>query len=419
MHRSAVLSQNLRPMAQVTSSGPKLLYRRLDSLFGDMDYRKPHRRLMEGFLEDLFKGMGQDLGWVSGRLYGERSSGFGLLKSAGQAAAPEKKEIPATLPSVDLLLKHRTYIYAEPDQAGSPSQAGILPPGPMAGIVVGQPPDRYLFFFLLSPGWNYEETDFAFNTVRAALDSRLLEHRSRGTLLEAAEVQRSLLMDHAPDFSGYDIACRSIAAEEVGGDFFDFIPFDGDVLGLAVGDASGHGLPAALLVRDVVTGLRMGLERDLKVVPVFTKLNRVIHRSKLTSRFVSVFYGELEANGNLIYLNAGHQPPLLFSERGVQPLTIGGTVIGPLPAVTFKRGFAHVDRGATLLICTDGLIERANEEGDQFGDEHLTALVKKHPTASAAELVDLLFEASRRFGEGRPWEDDATLVVVKRFPKAS
>ena len=406
-------------MAQVTSSGPKLLYRRLDSLFGDMDYRKPRRRLMEGFLEDLFKGMGQDLGWVSGRLYGERSSGFGLLMSAGQAAASEKKEIPATLPSVDLLLKHRTYIYAEPDQDGSPSQAGILPPGPTAGIVVGQPPDRYLFFFLLGPGWIYEETDFAFNTVRAALDSRLQEHRSRGTLLEAAEVQRSLLQDHAPDFSGYDIACRSIPAEEVGGDFFDFIPFDGDVLGLAVGDASGHGLPAALLVRDVVTGLRMGLERDLKVVPVFTKLNRVIHRSKLTSRFISVFYGELEANGNLIYLNAGHQPPLLFSERGVQPLTIGGTVIGPLPAVTFKRGFAHVDRGATLLICTDGLIERANAEGDQFGDEHMAALVKKHPTASAAELVDLLFEASRSFGEGRPWEDDATLVVVKRSPKSS
>ena len=402
-----------------TSSGPKLLYRRLDSLFGSMDYHKPRIRLMEGFLEDLFKGLGQDLGWVSGRLYTEHSSGFALQKSAGDGGPPERKEITANLRGIDLVLEHRTYLFPDPQADGSPSRAGILPPGPAAGIVVGQPPDRYLFFFLLGPGWSYEENDFAFNTVRAALDSRLLEHRSRGTLLEAVEVQRSLLQDQAPDFVGYDIACRSIPAEEVGGDFFDFIPFDGGVLGLAVGDASGHGLPAALLVRDVVTGLRMGLERDLKVVPVFTKLNRVIHRSKLTSRFVSVFYGELEANGNFIYLNAGHQPPLLFSERGVEALTIGGTVIGPLPAVTFKRGFAHVDRGATLLLCTDGLIERANVEGDQFGEERMSALVEKHSTASAAQLVDLLFEASFNFGEGRPWEDDATLVVVKRLPKSS
>ncbi len=84
------------------------------------------------------------------------------------------------------------------------------------------------------------------------------------------------------------------------------------MLGLAIGDASGHGLPAALLVRDVVTGLRMGIEKDLKVAYVFAKLNRVIHRSNLSSRFISVFYGELEADGNLIYVNAGHFPPSLF-----------------------------------------------------------------------------------------------------------
>ena len=84
------------------------------------------------------------------------------------------------------------------------------------------------------------------------------------------------------------------------------------MLGVSIGDASGHGLPAALLVRDVVTGLRMGIEKELKVAHVFEKLNRVIHRSRLSSRFVSVFYGELEADGNLVYVNAGHQPPILF-----------------------------------------------------------------------------------------------------------
>jgi len=90
-----------------------------------------------------------------------------------------------------------------------------------------------------------------------------------------------------------------------------------------------------------------------------------------------------------------------------------------LPEVTFKRGFAHVDRGATLLITTDGLVERPNAEGDQFGEDRMIALFKKHPTATAAELVALLFDACKAFGDGRPWEDDATAVVVKRLPKVS
>ena len=80
---------------------------------------------------------------------------------------------------------------------------------------------------------------------------------------EAAEIQQSLLLDELPEFPGYELAARSVPTEEVGGDFFDFIPFDGELLGLAIGDASGHGRPSALLVRDLVTGLRMGIEREL------------------------------------------------------------------------------------------------------------------------------------------------------------
>ena len=150
--------------------------------------------------------------------------------------------------------------------------------------------------------------------MRAALGARLIEERAaRRPHARPPRIQQSLLVEEPPPFAGYDIAARSVPAEEVGGDFFDFLPFDDEMLGLAIGDASGHGLPAALLVRDVVTGLRMGIEKDLKIAHVFARLNRVIHRSNLSSRFVSVFYGELEANGNLVYVNAGHQPPLLFS----------------------------------------------------------------------------------------------------------
>ena len=236
-----------------------------------------------------------------------------------------------------------------------------------------------MLFFLLADGWVREELDFALNTVRAALGSRLLDERVRGSVREAAEIQQSLLVEEPPAFPGYEHRLPLDPAEEVGGDFYDFLAFDGEMLGLAIGDASGHGLPAALLVRDVVTGLRMGIEKDLKVAHVFGKLNRVIHRSNLSSRFVSVFYGELEADGNLIYVNAGHQPPLLFpAGPRRRRLATGGTVIGPLPEARFRRGFARIEPGEVLVLCTDGILERRDAEGEFFGAEGLAVLARKH-----------------------------------------
>jgi sigma-B regulation protein RsbU (phosphoserine phosphatase) len=221
-------------------------------------------------------------------------------------------------------------------------------------------------------------------------------------------------------FPGYDIAFRSVATEEVGGDFYDFHDLGDEVYGLAIGDASGHGLPAALVVRDVVTGLRMGIEKDLKIAHVFAKLNRVIHRSRLSSRFVSVFYAELEADGNIVYVNAGHPPPILFfrSRRPGQPgdreLSVGGTVVGPLPEVRFRRGFARMHPGEVLVLCTDGILERPDHAGDFFGSDRLRDLVVARQQESAQEILDRLFDAVKTHGGGLPWEDDATVVVVRR-----
>jgi sigma-B regulation protein RsbU (phosphoserine phosphatase) len=170
-------------------------------------------------------------------------------------------------------------------------------------------------------------------------------------------------------------------------------------------------------VRDVVTGLRMGLEKELKIATVFAKLNRVIHRSNLSSRFISVFYGELEADGNLIYVNAGHQPPLIFSNREDGPiieLATGGTVIGPLPEASFQRGFARLRPGEVFVMCTDGILERRGIKGEFFGEERLRAAVREDLNVPAEQVLDRVFAAAFSFGLERPWEDDATLVVVRR-----
>jgi sigma-B regulation protein RsbU (phosphoserine phosphatase) len=261
--------------------------------------------------------------------------------------------------------------------------------------------------------------------LRAQHDPRLARRaagrRARARLVpRGAEIQQSLLVEEPPAFSGFELAARSLPAEEVGGDFYDFHDLGEGTLGLAIGDASGHGLPAALLVRDVVTGLRMGIEKELKVAHVFEKLNRVIHRSRLSSRFVSVFYAELERDGNLVYVNAGHQPPILFFRERTPgkvceiELSNGGTVIGPLPEARFRRGFARLQPGEVLLLLTDGILERRDKIGEFFGDDRVRAVVREQQAQSAETILSKLFDAALAWGDGRPWEDDATIVVVKR-----
>jgi sigma-B regulation protein RsbU (phosphoserine phosphatase) len=164
----------------------------------------------------------------------------------------------------------------------------------------------------------------------------------------------------------------------------------------------------------------MGIEKELKVAHVFEKLNRVIHRSRLSSRFVSVFYAELERDGNLVYVNAGHQPPMLFFKDDVPgkvseiELSNGGTVIGPLPEARFQRGFARLHPGEVLLLLTDGILERRDRSGEFFGVERVRATVREHQAQPAETILAKLFDAALAWGDGRPWEDDATIVVVKR-----
>jgi sigma-B regulation protein RsbU (phosphoserine phosphatase) len=396
-----------------TQIDPKVLYRQLDKLFGAFDPNRPQDKLLESFLEELFHALSEPLRLGSGHLYGEKRDGFELLKSVGDVPKGVPELLDPQVAPLAPIFKHRAYIFRKDPSDG---MRGLLQGLDSAGIVVGRRPSRYVLFFRLGAGWTMEDLDFALNTVRVALGSRMLEGRVRGSFLQAAEIQQSLLQEDLPDFPGFELAGRSVATEEVGGDFYDFVALGEDLLGVAIGDASGHGLPAALLVRDVVTGLRMGLEKDLKVTHVFEKLNRVIHRSNLSSRFVSVFYGELESDGTLVYVNAGHQPPVLFSGERTIELAKGGTVIGPLPEARFKRGLARLFPNDTLVMCTDGILERRGRDGEFFGTETLKRVVLEKSHTGAQGILEGIFQSSFEHGQGRPWEDDATIVVVRRLP---
>ncbi|HSS44172.1 MAG TPA: PP2C family protein-serine/threonine phosphatase, partial [Thermoanaerobaculia bacterium] len=186
------------------------------------------------------------------------------------------------------------------------------------------------------------------------------------------------------------------------------------IWGVAIADASGHGLPAALQVRDVYTGLRMGVARDFKIVRTVERLNRIIHQSRLTTKFVSLFYGEIEEEGNFIYVNAGHPPPLHFHANGSTALKQTGMVLGPSANATYSRGFLSLEVGDALLLYTDGMLEATDGKGREFGVDRLRKAFLPLRDRPASEIVRALLERVDEFTRGRSPEDDRTVVVVKR-----
>jgi sigma-B regulation protein RsbU (phosphoserine phosphatase) len=268
--------------------------------------------------------------------------------------------------------------------------------------------------FRLKKGWDNETLEFSLNTIRSTVNYSSSTRRFTADMEEAYEIQRSLLPMRDPVFEGFEIAGRSIAAELVGGDLYDYQLLDERVLGLAVGDASGHGLPAALLARDVMTGLRMGMEKEMKISGVINKLNHVINMSALSTRFISLVYGELERNGTIVYVNAGHPPPLLFKESEVVRLDIGGTILGPIKEATFKRGFAFLDPGDVLVMFSDGIIEHIDHEGNMIGMQGLIDFIWSVKDRNAPAILEALFDHLLASQAGAERRDDATAVIVKR-----
>ena len=253
----------------------------------------------------------------------------------------------------------------------------------------------------------------ALNSLVYAVRQRLERRQLEDVFEQARAIQLSLLPDGRQVFEGFDVFAVSMPAESVGGDLYDYFRVDAETLGFAVADASGHGLPAALQARDVATGLRMGVEGDLKITRLVEKLNRVIHRSGLASRFVSLVFGELERNGNLAYVNAGHPPPLLLDERGVRELSVGGMILGPDPEARYKLGFTHVDRGASLAVYSDGVLECGTGRGEPFGLERLREWLAAWALGPSEDAIADLLRRLAAHGGGAS-EDDVTVMLLRR-----
>ncbi len=210
----------------------------------------------------------------------------------------------------------------------------------------------------------------------------------------------------------YSAQCRQVRA--LGGDCYDFIQLADDRLALVVGDASGKGLAAALMIANVQSSLRTAsLFTGNDLAALLTVVNHQAHGSSLEDRYATLFYGVFDAaTRTLRYVNAGHNPPVVLRRDGsLQWLKASGAPVGMFPDSTYEECSAQLERGDVVIAYTDGVVEAANSLGEEWGIQGLLQAAAAR-TADAEDLVRQIFNSMDDFSEGCQ-ADDATLAMVK------
>jgi phosphoserine phosphatase RsbU/P len=254
---------------------------------------------------------------------------------------------------------------------------------------------------------------------KAVAHRELVEkHRIEHQLVIARDVQAALLPAGDPDLPGFEIAGVNIPTWEIGGDYFDYLPEPDGGLAIAVADVSGKGIAAALLMATVRAALRVQRRIDSSAGSTAAGLNRVLFDSMDASRFVTAVYGVLTGGtGAFHYVNCGHNPPLLLRAGGdCELLPGGGPALGMWDGAEFAARTATIDPGDTLVLYTDGVVEVADANDRQFGVERLDEIVRSRQSHPVRAAVDAVVEATRAFSGRTAFEDDFTLVLVRRLP---
>jgi len=226
--------------------------------------------------------------------------------------------------------------------------------------------------------------------------------------------QRFMQRPHQPCGAlDYGARCRQVL--ELGGDCYDFVPLAHDRLAITVGDASGKGVSAALMISSVQSSLRTALAfsgRDLATV--LRVVNRQLYASSLADRYATVFHADFDAaTGTLRYVNAGHNPPTVIRRDGsVIWLETGGAPLGMFRDSEYQEGSVQLNPGDLVVAYTDGVIEAANRDGDEWGVEGLQRAARENSTRCADDIVDAIFTSMDAHSRGLQM-DDATVSVMR------
>jgi sigma-B regulation protein RsbU (phosphoserine phosphatase) len=258
-------------------------------------------------------------------------------------------------------------------------------------------------------------------------ESRIQALRMEKDLDLARNIQRRILPKQLPEPAGWQCAAANLPYEAVGGDLYDLWMAHREAgqnprLHIALGDISGKGLPASLMMTQLSAFLRAMADRRVEDWGRLAhRLNARMNQVRDRNRYATLFAGSLNPeNGDMRYVNGGHNPPLLIPGNGdpVVHLSPTGPMVGLLPGASFSEGHTTMNPGDVLLIFTDGLVEAENAQGQDLGEEPLIQVVRANPEASADELFEKILVDTFQHMEGSGFKDDVTLVVVKRIGSA-
>lgn len=249
------------------------------------------------------------------------------------------------------------------------------------------------------------------------LEERIEKERLEEELNIAKGIQKGLLPDPIPQSDGLDIAAVNISSLQVGGDYFDILETPEKNLLLAIGDVTGKGIPAALLMANLQAMLHVLLPVDITLGEASNRVNDIIYRNTPSDKFITFFWALYDPrNSGFKFVNAGHNPPLWFKDGYDEPkeLEEGGLILGAMPTMTpYTEQTITLSPGDLLVLYTDGVTEAMNPERTQEYEEHrLIACIQKHRKGSAGEIMNAIVEDVKNFSHNIQY-DDITLIVVK------
>jgi sigma-B regulation protein RsbU (phosphoserine phosphatase) len=232
----------------------------------------------------------------------------------------------------------------------------------------------------------------------------------------AAQIQTDFLPKDTPECKGFDIAGYMTPCYQVGGDYYDYIPIGTDRLGITIADVSGKGVSASLLMASLRASLHSEVHLHYNMEKMTAKLNDFIHRSSSINSFITFFFCELNMkSGELKFINAGHNPPIVLDKKGkIARMESVGLCLGMFPDVEYKVQTITLHPGDITLLFTDGITESRNKENKEFEEEKLVKLLKKNSKLSAPDLVHQIQNEVATFTSETEQMDDQTVVVIKK-----
>ncbi len=273
-----------------------------------------------------------------------------------------------------------------------------------------------------------EDLRYALNIVATVLTQKINERKlidSRKNLIadldKAKELQKSILPEHELSFYGYELFGVTIPAEILGGDFFDYLRIGDDEsrLGITVGDAASKGLSAAAEAMYISGAVRMASTFQIKISPLFYRMNELINKIFADDRFTSLFYAEIsnDKKGLCLYANGGHNPPIFIkdSTKEITYLEPTGPLLGPAPHSKYDTDSINFSVGDVLVIYSDGIVESANEKFELYEEKRLENIIRKSMHLTPREICYAILDDVQKFSTSNSkYQDDKTLVVIKK-----